>query len=291
MRGLRTLLSALCILAGTLLIAGWAVSSVVVRAVEDGTALRGITEHAMDSAAVRSEVAAQVTAQVLDALADAGITVGGTLIEQAVEGALDSAVASPAFRDAVLDEADAAHAQFADALADPARESAPLVLDVDVSGAVNARIDDIPAVGGAIPDVDVPLVGIEVMDAATFDSAREGYARVAWVAAWGLWVGLGLLALGIVVSHRRRWFVAKVLVLLGVICLAVGAAIALLGPETVATLVPGGRDGALGSLWHDVLADEAAPVVMERSFWIAGAALVGAAIAGLVASMAGGRRR
>ncbi|WP_084037905.1 hypothetical protein [Demequina sp. NBRC 110053] len=290
MRGLRTLVSALCILAGVLLVVAGAVSSIVVRAVEDGDAVRALAERAMDSDAVRSQVAAQVTEQALDALADAGVALDGPLIESAIGGALESAVESEGFRDALLEEADAAHEQFAAALTDPDRESAPLVLNVDVSGAVNARIDDIPVIGDVVPDTAVPPVAVEVLSADRFDAVRAAYGPVAWLAAWGVWSGLAVLGVGALVSHRRRWFPAKALLALAVACLIVAGVITVLGPETILRLVPGAVDGAYGSLWRDALTEEAAPVIVERSLWAAAGAFVAALLAAALAA-AWGRRR
>jgi len=287
----RTLVSAVCILLGAALIASWAVSSVLVRAVEDGTALRGIAERALDSSQVREAIAAEATDRALGAIADAGAGAAGPLIDGAIETAMRRAVDSPQFAEAALNAVDDAHAQFAAALTDSLREPAPLVIEVDVSDTINGRIDDLPAVGEAIPDVSVPPVRVEVLDAATFETTRAAYSRVEWAAAWGLWAGIGALTVGIVVSARRRWFVAKTLLAVGVISLGFGAAIAVFGPETIVRFVPGGGEGAWATLWRDVLTEEAAPVVTTRALWLGAAALAGAAIAAAVAALAGGRRR
>ncbi|WP_297082890.1 hypothetical protein [uncultured Demequina sp.] len=291
MTGLRTVVSAICIIVGAFLVAAWAVSSVVVNAVEDGTALRGIAERALDTPAVRAAIASDATDRALGAIADAGAGAVVPLVEGAIATGIDAAVDSPGFKEAALDAVDDAHAQFTEALTDALREPAPLVIEVDVSDAINARIDDLPAVGEVIPEVTVPPVAVEALDAETFETTRSAYARIAWTAAWGLWCGIASLTIGILVSARRRWFVPKVLLALGVISLAFGAAIAVLGPETITRFVPGGDDGALSTLWRDVLTEEAAPVVMRRATWLGAAALAGAAVAAAFAALTGRTRR
>ena len=288
---LRTLISALCIVAGAALIAAWAVSSVIVTAVEDGTALRGIAEHALDSSEVRTAVAAQITDEAISALGADGLPLDEPALESTVGTALEAIASTPAFREAVLDEVDDAHEQFADELTDSLREPAPLVIEVDVSAAVNRRIDELGTMGSLVPDLALPPASFEALSADTFERTRDAYTRIEWAANWGLWTGLALLVVGVLVSQRKRWFLAKVLVLLGFICLAVGGSIALLGPETITTFVPGGPEGTLGTLWTEVLTEEAAPVVMERSLWIAGGAFVAALVVTLLGAILGGRRR
>ena len=73
MRLLRTLASAVLILAGATLIALWAVGGVVVRAVEDGSAVHGIAATALDDPLIRAAMAEETTAQAVEALADAGL--------------------------------------------------------------------------------------------------------------------------------------------------------------------------------------------------------------------------
>ncbi|MFV0634883.1 hypothetical protein [Demequina sp.] len=288
---LRTLISALCIVGGAVLIAAWAVSSVIVGAVEDGTAVRGMAERALDNPAVRSVMATQITDQTLAALADQGIDIDQQLVRSAIESSLEAAIGTEVFRTAVLAEVDDAHEQFAAALTDSLRAPAPLVLSVDVSDAVNARIDEVGAVGSAIPDVTVPAVDVEVMSADKFETTRDAYGEVEWAQQWGLWAGLALLVVGILVSQRKRWFLAKVFFAVAVICLLFGGMIGLLGPETIVTFIPGGSDGPGATLWRDVLTEEAAPLVMERALWTAGVAFVAAIVVTLVGSILGGRRR
>jgi hypothetical protein len=288
---LRTLVSALCILAGAALIASWAVSSVIVDAVEDGTAMRGVTERALETAPVQALIAEQVADQALAALAAQGVDANGPVVRESVERAAAAAVATDAFQSALLTEVENARGEIAAQLTDSLREPAPLVLVVDVSDAVNARIDEVGAIGAEIPDVAIAPVTVQVLAEEKFETTRTTYERIEWAAQWGLWAGIALLVLGIFVSQRRRWFVAKVLFALGVICVAFGGAIALLGPDTITTFIPGGVDGPLSTLWRDVMTVETAPLVMERALWLGAAALIGAVVFVLLGAVFGGRRR
>jgi hypothetical protein len=106
-----------------------------------------------------------------------------------------------------------------------------------------------------------------------------------------LWAGLALMVLGMMVSTRKRWVIAKFLAAVGVFSLAVYAALVWIGPDLIAGRLPGGTDGGLGSVFGDVIANEALPAVAGKLLYAGGIALVGAAVAALLGYVAGGTRR
>ncbi|WP_084078107.1 hypothetical protein [Demequina sp. NBRC 110057] len=289
MRALRTLFSAACILAGALLIVAWGVSTVAVRTVEDGTALSGAARAAFSVPSVVDAISSQVQDDAVGALEDRGVSLGGLGLEDDVRGIVDSAVRSPAFEDAVVVAADDAQAQFSAALTEADRASAPLVLSVDVSDVVNARVDDLPVAGTAVPDLSLPPVQIEAIGAETMDDVRTTYGWMECAAQWGLWAGIALLVTGILVSHRRRWFVGKALLAVGVLSLGFGLVVRFVEPDAILAFLPGGADGALGTLWADVLTDEAGPRIASRAIWLGAIALAAACVAILIGRAA--RRR
>ncbi|WP_084130592.1 hypothetical protein [Demequina sp. NBRC 110055] len=289
MRALRTLVSALCILAGALMVVAWAASSAAVRAVEDGSALSGLTRAAFSVPSVVESISTRAKEQVIGTIEDSGVNPAAVGIEDTVRTAVDDAVRSDEFEQAVAAAAEDADDQFVVALTDPDREAAPLVLAVNVSGVVNARIDEIPAVGAVAPDLSLPPAEFEVVDAATFETVRSTYGVMTWLAAWGLWVGLALLAIGMLVTHRRRWFVAKALLAIGVLTFGFGIVVRFVDPDAVLAVLPGGDEGTLGALWASVVTEEAAPAIAQRSLLIGAVALVGAAIAAALGKAA--RRR
>lgn len=291
MSAFRTLISAICIIAAAILIAWWAISSVIIDQIEDGEAVRGITESALESPAVTASLSAELSARTQEALAAQGVNVSALGLDDELDAAIERAVGTEAFRATVLDQVDDAHAQVTDQLTDSLRTPAPLVVTVDLSDAVNARVDELGGAASLASDVTVPPVTIEALDAAQFEQARSAYERTAWAQQWGLWSGLALVAFGLLVSHRRQWFLAKVLTVLGLLCVAFGGVVALLGPDSITTFMPGGVDGSLSTMWRDILTEEATPIVVERSLWIGGIALVAALVATLLGAALGGRRR
>ncbi|WP_152650254.1 hypothetical protein [Demequina aestuarii] len=291
MSALRTLISAICIVAGALLIAWWAIASVIIDQIEDGEAVRGITERALESPAVTAALSAELSARTQEALAAQGVDVGGIGLDHELDAAIARAVGTEAFRATVLDQVEEAHGQVTDQLTDSLRTPAPLTVSVDLSDAVNARVDELGGAAAGVADVTVPPVTIEALDTAQFEQARTAYERTSWAQQWGLWSGLALLVFGLLMSHRRQWFLAKVLTVLGLLCVAFGGVVALLGPDTITTFMPGGVDGSLSTMWREVLTDEATPIVVERSLWIGGIALVAALVATLLGAALGGRRR
>ncbi|MFW2514483.1 hypothetical protein ACNI3K_11970 [Demequina sp. SO4-13] len=291
MTALRTLVSAICILVGAFLIAWWAVASVIMGQIEDGTAVRGMTERALESPEVTASLSSHLSDRTQAELSSQGVNLAALGLDDELDQAITTAVESPAFRATVLDQVDDAHIQVTEQLTVSLREPAPLVISVDVSDSLNARIDELGGLGAAAPDLAVAPVDVEVLDAEQFERARTAYERTVWAQQWGLWLGAALLAFGLLVSHRRRWFVAKALTVLGLLCVGFGASIALIGPETITTFMPGGVEGSLSTMWREVLTVEAAPIIMERSLWIGGIALVAALVATLLGSVLGGRRR
>ncbi|WP_061962295.1 hypothetical protein [Demequina flava] len=290
MRGLRTLLSAISILVGAVLIVAWAVSSVAVRTVEDGTALTGITETAFDIPGVVSGLSGQIQDQAIDGLAEQGIDTESLGVDDEVRGAVDTAVRSDAFEDAVVAQVAAAQDDFLYQLTHPDTAAGPLVLQVDISSLINARIDDIGQVGAAVPDVSVEPVPVEVLTAERMSDAQTGYAWMERLASWGLWAGLAMLAFGILVSHRRRWFVAKALLAIGVLALGFGAVVRFIDPSAVAAFLPGDAEGIVGSLWLQWITEESSPAISTRAFLIGGLCVAGAVVVTAVGRIFGGRR-
>ncbi|WP_084101119.1 hypothetical protein [Demequina sp. NBRC 110051] len=279
MRALRTLISALCILAGALTILGWAASGLVVRAVEEGTALGAVTRTAFTMPGVVTDISEGAQDQVLASLSERGIDPSAVGLDDEVRDVVDGAVRSPQFEDAMVAAADDAQERFALALTEPDREPAPFTLAVDVSDVVNARIDDVPAVGALAPDVALAPVPIAVIEADTFEDVRATYGAMRWLADWGLWAGLALLAVGMLVSHRRRWFIAKALGAVGVLTLGFGLMVRFVDPAAVMGILPGGEEGTLGTLWAAVITEDAAPQITQRAMTIGAVALVAALVA------------
>ncbi|WP_062078961.1 hypothetical protein [Demequina globuliformis] len=290
MKGLRTLLSALSIVAGSLLIVAWAVSSIVVATVKDGTALTGITQTAFDVPGVMSALSRQVQDQTVQNLDQRGIDTEALGVDEQVRTVVDDAVRSDEFEAAVVAQVTQAQDAFLAQLTDADRDPQPLVLAVDVSSMVNARIDDLGGVAALAPDVTVPPVDVEVLDADQMADAQTGYAWMEWLAAWGLWVGLGLLALGILVSHRRRWFLGKALIALGILSLGFGLVVRFVEPQSVMAFLPGGEDGLLGSVWTQSVTEGSAPAIATRAMLIGAACLLGSVVMLALGRLVGGRR-
>src|SRR5699024_9940183 len=85
MRPLRTLVSALSIVVGVVLIAAWALANVVANVVEDGTAARAMTERALDSPASMGAVTDDLSDRAGAALSDVGLNVGALGLERQLD--------------------------------------------------------------------------------------------------------------------------------------------------------------------------------------------------------------
>ncbi|WP_156155826.1 hypothetical protein [Demequina phytophila] len=278
MRALRTVLSALLILVGASLIAAWAVSGVVVRAVEDGTAVHAIAERALEDQAIVDAIGTAIADATLDALAEAGYDLGFLGLDDVVRGAIENAARSDDFADALLAQVDDARAQFSSHVTEEERAPAPLVIEVDPSQYVNARIDDIPVVGERAPDVALQPVPVEVMSASDFEDVRTGYRAVETAAQWALWAGLAAIALGLVVTHRTRWFMVKAGAAVAVVAGGLWLVLRWWGVDAIVATLPGGADGSAGTAFARIVTEDTVAALSERLGVIAAVGFAVAAV-------------
>lgn len=291
MRGFRTLLSAIAILAGATLVVLWLVSWMAIKAVEDGSATDSIVVLALNNPAVKNKIGAEIEDRAVGSLADNGIDLAALGMGDAVAESISDLVDTEEFRDSVVDQLQTAREGLRNELTDPDRTRAPFDIAIDTSDLVNDRIDGLA--GGVIdlPDVSVEPVRIEVVSADTFEEARTGYGRMEFAKQFFLWAGLVLIGLGMVVSTRKRWVIAKFLAAVAVFSLGAYVALVWIGPDRIAGWLPVGADGGWGSVFGDLIAHDALPAVTGKLLLAGGIALLGAAVAALLGYATGGARR
>ncbi|MFP5359584.1 MAG: hypothetical protein ACLGHM_03705 [Actinomycetes bacterium] len=272
MRILRTLVSALLIVAGAVSIALWAVSGVVVSAVEDGTAVRAIATAALEEPAVVEAIGASLGDAAVEGLADAGLDLAVVGLDAPLRELVAGAARTPEFRQALLAQVDDARVQFARELTAEDRAPAPLVITVDASGYVNGQIATLPVVGAAAPQLELAPVPVTVMSEERFEDTRRAYDVAQFAHRWGLWVGLGLFLLGLIVSPRTRWFLAKAGLAVAVLAGAAWIALEVWGLETIAGALPGGADGPAGTALSAIITAETVPLLQERLITVGAAA-------------------
>lgn len=291
MKTLRTLLSALFILAGATLVVAWLLSWMAINLIEDGAATESVVVVALESPAVVDRIGTEVKDQAFDALADRGIDLDVWGVGDAAADSLTSLAQTDEFRDAVLDQVQTAREQLHDELTDPDRPRAPFDIAIDASELINDRIDELTGAVVDVPSLSVAPVRIEVVSADTFEKVRTGYARVEFAKKYFLWAGLAFIVLGLLVSTRKRFVIAKFLAAVGVFCLIAYAALTLVGPAGLSGWLPDGGDESWGTVFADLIAEDALPAITGRLLLASGLALAGAAVATLLGFMAGGSRR
>jgi len=284
MKLLRTIVSALCILAGAFSVVGGAVSTVAVDAVEDGTAVVGFTERALASDQVQDLLAATVTDEVGAWFADQGIDVDALGLTGSISLVFRTLVESDVFQDVVVAQAEETRQQVADALTDDSREPAPFVLVVEVDNLVAGQLEDLPVIGAIADQMDIAPLEVVVMDADTFESTRSAYRVMEWLAQYGLWIGVALVVIGLLVSPRRAWFLPKLLAAIGVMSLIAWLALTFLGADAIVAIIPGGDDGAVRTLVGGVLAEDTLADLTSRTLWVGVGSLAGAAVLSVVAA-------
>ncbi len=162
------------------------------------------------------------TDEVLKALDNAGINTDLLGLEAIVSNLVAAFVASDTFVDTVHAQTGSVREQTVDAL--NAGGDGPITVTLDFSDQVNEKLAQIPVIGSALPTIAVPGVPVEVMDAQTADSARNSWHWLHIAKQWFGWLGLVFVAIGLLVSYRKRWFFAKVSLAVGVAAGAIWAA-------------------------------------------------------------------
>lgn len=285
MKLFRTLVSVFLVLLGVMMIVTWAFGAKSVEAIENGTAAAKLTDKVLASPAVANLAADQVTDRVHQQLATQADSrrfeeLWG-LAEEPIHAAAENVIGSDAVATAAGATATKVQEGLVTALTAKDRAYGPLVLTVDVSARLNTRIGQIPLVGALLPDITAPTLEVEVLEADAVEDLRAVYSSATWVATWFIWIGLVLVALGVLVSPRRTWFLARAMLVAGVLVLAIGFTVDAIGAHTVASLMPGGADGDLGMTVSDVLADTAIPTVSRLLLRLGAIALALALIAAL----------
>ncbi|WP_062464042.1 hypothetical protein [Demequina soli] len=276
MRALRTVASAVLILVGASLIALWAVSGVVVSAVEDGSAVHSIATRALSDQEIVDAVGTAIADGALTALADAGVDLSRLGLDDTVRGWIEDAARTDEFRTALLAQVDDARAQFATQVTEPDRAPAPLILELDADQYVNSQIARIPVVGSRAPQVDLAPIPVQVMDASTFEDVRTGYHVMELAQRWALWAGIALVVLGLFVTHRARWFVAKAGLAVGAIAGGLWLVLTWWGVDGIASVLPGGSGGTAGEALTRLVTQDTVDALQAR---LGVVSLVGFAVA------------
>ncbi|PKQ26520.1 MAG: hypothetical protein CVT64_05485 [Actinobacteria bacterium HGW-Actinobacteria-4] len=286
MRTFRTLVSALSIFLGALAIALWALGWAALYAVEDGAVFKGVAERSYDNPAFKAAITDEAQSGVRNYFERQGVNVEALRLGGALDALVVVAVESDAFPRLVETQVDSAREQFVAQLKEPDRPPGPLVIMVDISDVINEQFDNAPLIGAALPTVVLPPVAVEAVSEETFEDARTSYQVAQFARTWLLWVGLALLAIGLAVSPRRRWFVAKFLLAVGAIALGAWALMTFAEPATVAAWTPGGEGGTAGAVIAEVMTTETFRSVANTVLWIAVGLLAAAAIAAALAFQA-----
>lgn len=251
MKTLRTIASAISILAGAALLVGWLAAFLITRAVEDGTVSEAAVKATLNNPVVMQQVVTQVDDQAVSALGTAGVDVETLGLADALHGLIDRLAYDDRFIDALAGQINDAVDQLHAELTDPARLPAPFVVSVDASESVNSQIDQLPAVGESLPAVTLPPLEVELISADRFEQARDGYAQLEYARANFWWAGLACLVLGLIVSPRRRYVVAKFLAAAGALALVLALVLAVATPDRVSRIMP----DAVGSTWGSVISE------------------------------------
>jgi len=269
MNALRTWASALCIVLGALLLATWAASWAALNAIENGTVIEDATVRAIATESAQEALVETGTQQVLAALDGAGIDSSTPGIEGITQALIAAIVSSEEFADLVHAQTKSIREQMVVAL--NGEGTGAITVSIDLSPEVNEKLGQIPVIGDSLPEVAVPGIPVQVMDADTADRARGAWDALHFAKAWFGWLGLAFVALGILVSHRKRWYFAKLSLAVGVIAGVVWLVLKAFEPQYIAEVLTGG--GVADAIIIEIVSHAKSTVVTTMG-WVALGAMI-----------------
>lgn len=270
MSALRTAASALCIVVGALLIAAWAASWATLNAIKDSTVIEDSTARAIESEAAQDALISEATEQVLIALDNAGFNASAPGVEGITAALIEAIVSSDEFIALVHDQTRSLREQVVEEL--DGDEPGAITVTLDLTPQVNERLAQVPVIGGSIPEVTVPGIPVQVMDEATAEKARTAWDVLHFGKQWFGWMGLALIVLGVLVSHRRRWYFAKLTLAFGIAAGLIWLVVTRFEPITVAQNTPGG--GASDAVIVEILRQAQGTVATTMGYLALGAMMV-----------------
>jgi len=278
MKGLRTVVSAIAILAGAAFVVAWGGAWLLLAAVDDGVVARTMARTALATPSVSATIADEMMTRTTYSLSSHGIDLKALGAEAAVRTALAEWTKSEDFRQTVLDQVDAAREKLREDLASPDRPQGPFTISIDISGTVNKQLGEVPVIGSRIPTVAVAPVQVEVVSADSFTKARSAYSRLEFANRYFLWIGGAFVALALAVSARRSYVIAKFLMAVGAMALVLVAVVTILTPGRLASFMPGGDQGTWGRIAFQAFSDAALPGMRQTVAIVGAAAIVAGAL-------------
>lgn len=279
MRVLRKTLARISISIGVLVLGLWASARFIVHMVEDGTVLTGIADAALHIPLTQQRIAAQAQYSIDSELEAEGIDPADYGLEDDLEQAVTDAVGSEGFIDALVGMIGDVEASLVAQLTDDTLPLAPLTLTLDITDPLKAAVSDNPQIAEIIPAASLEPADITLLEEDDVERIRNGYGWVEDVAAWGLWIGLGLLAAGFVLLPSKRWVFPKLFLWAGVSVLGLWALVRWINVDSIFKWLPGGSEGDAASLARDLIPQGAidraeSPLLMGAvSLLVASAAL------------------
>lgn len=287
MTWLRTLASALCIILGSLLLAVWAAATTALTAIEGTTVVEDAASRAIASEPAQEVLVSQGSDLVLKALDTQGVNTDIPGLEFAVRTLVEAVVSSEEFAATVNAQVKSVRQQLVEELNTDG--TGPIVVTVDVSDQVNIRLEQIPVVGPSLPDITVPGFPVQVMDAETADSVRGAWDWLHFAQDWCGWLGLALLALGLLASHRRRWYLAKAALAIAIMSGIGWLVFANAEATDIVSWIPG--EGILDQVVIEVFRHDAVASIERTLGFIALGAMIVAVILFIIAARSRGSRK
>jgi len=213
---LRRILAWFLFWIGALVLSVWASASFITHKVDSGSIASPIISSILHQEHIQSMIAEQAQSLIADELLQNGIPIAGTPEEQELNAAIATAVSSDDFIDDLTDVIREVEASIISQLTDDTLPLEPLVITFDITEPLYTALEASPEIAALVPPTALEPVTIDPLDADEVGKVRDGYDWVQLASGWGLWIGLGLLALGFVIMPGKRWIIPKILLGLGI---------------------------------------------------------------------------
>ncbi|MBN2177544.1 MAG: hypothetical protein JW722_07800 [Demequinaceae bacterium] len=256
MKILRSILARIVVTIGVLVLAFWLSARFIVNTVNGGTVISGLASTALHLDSIQSMIAEQAQSGIESQLAAQGVDTGVPGIQDELSDGIADAVASDGFIDSVVDIIEEVESSLISQLTDDSLPLVPLSVTVDISEPLYTALASNPQLVSLIPDSAIEPVTFDLVEEDTVETVRDGYDWVERVNTWGIWIALGLLAIGFLLIRKKRWILPKMFLGIGILTLGLWWVARWLDVEWIIGRLPDDADENTKSAIRDIFPQE-----------------------------------
>lgn len=223
MKRLRTLASAVLLMAGAALLVSGSLAWMTLRQASDPALADRLADAALEDRTLTAALSQRAQAAAVDALAEQGIDAEALGIVPLITEIVDDALASAEVRAQLRATVERLQSQLLHELRSAHRERGPFVATVDVSSAVDDRLAAVTWLAPTVSGLRIEPVTVTVLDADAMENARRAHHAATAVVRIAPVAGLACVLGALAVTTRRHLIAPKAIAATGALSLVVAA--------------------------------------------------------------------